>query len=226
MSNVTSVLKRGARNFVLFLFVLILTDNFDAQAQGSSETIRIWNGAQDAHLLNPRMVVSAALGGKTVAAEKLHIQPNAVQDAVTKTTFRKGKGDQLQAAFTIQVNTADARFLLLLEQKNGKTGGAFPQVKIWQNKKELKAQVEKHDGRWTWYAVDVPTGQIDLQIHLKSQHNSWQGRASGWVIAKYLPGGETLILKTKKKIAQRAIPPKPCPSGAFSRTFKLGEIEW
>ncbi len=197
---------------------------FNEQIEGTTATFNILHNAGQARLLNPRIVQSAVLEGKTVDADRLKIKSDTAAQPVSKPTFRKEKENILHADFTLQGSLADARFLLLLEQTSAQES-TLPQVKILRAGKELTAQVEKQDGQWAWYAVDIPKGNVDLQIVLHPNKNVWQGKASAWVIAKTLPKGQTLVLLTGKKMQARALPPKPWPDGAQSQTVKLGMLK-
>ena len=198
---------------------------FDSRIDGNKTTIQILQSSEETRILNPQIVKTAVLNGQTVSAEKINIKESAAAGPIHKSKFDKIKENGLQALFTVQKDSPQARFLLLVEQTSLQKTESWPHVEILQDEKPLKAQVEKEDGKWAWYAVNVPVGTVDLQINLKSDKNVWQGVVSGWVIAKKLPAGQTLILITKKEIAPRALPPKPWPNGALSQSIKLGMVE-
>ncbi len=197
---------------------------FDQQMEGRKATIRILSNAGQPRLLNPQLVRSAALDGKTVDAKRLTIKTAAAAQGVGKPTFRKEKENILHADFSLQKDVTDARFLLLLEQTSGQKGG-LPQVKISRAGKELTAQVENQDGRWAWYSVPVSEGKAHLQIHLNAAKKSWQGKVSGWVKIRALPKGQTLVLTTKEKMKPSVLPPKPWPDGAISQIEKIGALD-
>ncbi len=198
---------------------------FNANVQGTRETIQIVQSNGDVRLLNPETVQTAMLNGKPVLPQKLNIPTKKGSGKISDVRFRKVKSNWLQAGFTVPETHKNARFLLLLEQTSNTTEKTFPQVEMLRSGQKLNVQAENQDGRWAWYSVQIPNGKTDLQIELKPQRKSWQGKASGWVITKESPAGQTLILTTGKRIIPRALPPKPWPNGAMSRTDKLGSAE-
>ncbi len=142
---------------------------FNEQIQGNSATIQILKNMGQVRLLNPNLIRSAELDGQKVGVEKLVVKAETAFGEISDMVFRKTKGNILQAAFTVSEDISNVRFLLLLEQPSGQKSGALPQVKIMQGANELKARLEKQDGQWAWYAVETPSGKVDLQIVLQSK---------------------------------------------------------
>ncbi len=198
---------------------------FNARVQGNKETIQIVRHSEEVRLLNPETVQTAVLNGKPVTPRNLNFKPTSGIKNISGVTFRKVNDSGLLAGFTISKTDKDARFLLLLEQTSEPAENAFPQVEMVRSGQKLDVQAENQDGRWAWYSVPIPVGKTELQIDLKAQKKSWRGKASGWVISRQLPAGETLVLTTGTKMVARALPPKPWPNGGLSRTEKLGSME-
>ena len=184
-----------------------------------------------ARLLNPGIVERVELKGGAVAPTELvlrKVELGAPGSGAAVRAVPGGDGQAFEVSFKLARVAEGGVLAVLLEPTEKKEGGPDPEVGVELDSQAVEPRVEKQEGSWGWYLVDVGPGEHSARFTIGSGggESGWRGHVSAWLICDMKSLSEVITFRLKQEATERPMPPSPWPAGHFRKTKKLGEIEF
>lgn len=204
---------------------------FDEKIINRKEYIlQFYNVYEKARILNPETIESIEFMGKKIAPDELKIPPEknieSVKDYSVK-CINKNKCSEIDIKFNLHESSIVANLAILIEPAGSSIGTNLPEISITLDNMEVDAKIEKQEGLWAWYKIDITPGEhlAKITISPAQTKETWIGNASFWIISSQKQKIKEISLELKKKVKFQPMPPKPWKVGEIGRNVKLGEIE-
>ncbi len=128
--------------------------------------------------------------------------------------------------FDLQKSVNKATLSVLFRSTDNSFKNTKPEVTILVDGKKAKIQVEKLEGVWAWYKIDIEPGNHHVKIiaEVQNKNDKWVGSASVWMLCSQKMKGKSLSFDLVEGVKERPMPPRPFPANELKRNIKIGEV--
>lgn len=196
------------------------------EAAGGMEIMASFSDpAGDVRLLNPEIVREIRVQDRVLAVSDLGKLFPQAPPALTDVLF-KGRGGRkharVETAFSVDPSVSQAQLAILLSQDAAVGGKVFPEVEIRINGKKITPAVEKQDGAYSWFMIEIPAGRHRVVIQAKPApgQRRWSGNLTAWANIRQRAAAVEIVFALNKPAPPRILPPA---AGGARRSIKLGQ---
>jgi len=184
---------------------------------------------EDARILNPEIIESIDYMGKKIDPDELKIPAETHVEVVKDYSVKcinEDKCSEIDIKFNLHESSMVANLAILLEPTGISIEKDLPELAITLDNMEVDAKIEKQEGLWAWYKIDITPGEHSSKITISpsQKKKGWTGNASFWIISFQEQKMKEISFKLKREGKLRPMPPKPWKIGEIKRNVKLGDV--
>ena len=200
-------------------------------AEEGGYAVSVFEAEGGARLLNPEVVVEVEFAGKAHAAADFTVpdlQPGRPLNRAAVGAASGSDGQAFEVSFELTDAAEGGVLAVLLETAEKNVGGPDPEIRVALDSKVIEPRLEKQEGRWCWYQVDVEPGEHTAVFTFADSSNPgrWRGKVSAWLICDIKPPAGVVTFRLKQAAKERPMPPSPWPAGHVRKTKKLGSLDF
>jgi len=196
--------------------------------QGKDCLVQYYGVEKGAKLLNPEIIESAVMGGKSVNAGALPLPEDEEPSLVTGMAVRpEGAG---RPRFTVRFNLSETgregALALLMMPDPSSAGGPKPSLSARIDGAAAAVKTEPQEGRSQWFTIDVRPGKHEIAVQARPGRDSqeWIGKVAVWLVAKQKQPTKEISFRLKAEPKPGPRPPKVWAVGEIRKNVKLGDI--
>jgi hypothetical protein len=133
-----------------------------------------------------------------------------------------GGKDQAEISLTLDTTATEATLALLVKPGEDFADKDLPAFTFLLDGKEIKPQLEKENGKWAWYTVDMKAGTHVIAMKAVNETTKWSGSLQAWFLCKSPAYKQTISFTPKTKFKEKILPPLPMQQGIQEHQFELG----
>lgn len=136
------------------------------------------------------------------------------------------KRSEIDVNFDLHKSVNKATLSVLFRSTDNSLKNTKPEVTFLIDGKKAGLQVEKQEGVWAWYQIDIEPGNHHVKIlaEVQNKNDKWVGSASVWLLCSQKMKGKSISFDLVEGVKERPMPPRPFPANELKRNIKLGEV--
>jgi hypothetical protein len=196
--------------------------------QGKECLVQYYGVEKGAKLLNPEIIESAMVEGKSIGTGALSLPEDEESPLVTDIAVRPEKAGRPK--FTVRFNLSEtgreSALALLMTPDPSAAGGPKPGLSAWIDGAAAAVKTEPQEGRSQWFTVDIRPGKHEILVEARpgGESQEWKGSVAAWLVAKQKQPTKTICFQLKAEAKPRPLPPKAWAAGEVKKSVKLGEV--
>jgi hypothetical protein len=207
---------------------LLAGTTFDILSEeGSGYTVQYHNASTGAKILNPSVMRSMYVDGKTVDPGRFRFTSEQTPQIVSSVGVRAEAGDDAKtnAEFTLSPSAHEATLAMLLTPDDQQPVKTKPSLHVSMDGKQQNVVAESQEGKSQWYHIPVEPGKHRAVIEISPGKDDkvWKGRAAIWLIAQQEQKTRKVTFGLAREQSTRPMPPHPWKAGEVRRSVRLGE---
>ncbi|HUL43104.1 MAG TPA: alpha-galactosidase [Bacteroidota bacterium] len=209
---------------------LVAGGRFDVVSDtGVHYAIRYSAGSGDVRILNPSIIQSATLDGRSINPKSFSFPPPPGESSsLIKHRIHADpkSSSQIQLSLNITGTVSAGEVALLLTPDSAQEQKSPPAVSAMVDSQPARVEAENQEGISQWYHIPVESGKhtIVADVHPGKNETLWKGTAAAWLVAQETHPTREISFVLKNACRPVPMPPHPWNTGESRVNLMIGSV--